>query len=270
MTELSEAKQGARAVWAAGDYGSIVYLISGVGEKAIDAAAIAEGDKVLDVACGTGNATIPAAKTGAEVTGLDLTPKLLEEAKAEASAAGVDIEWIEGDAEQLPFEGESFDAVISVFGSMFAPDHRAAASEIARVTKPGGRIAVCSWTPDGGTGRFFATSARHMPAPPEGFQPPPLWGTEEHVRGLFEGTGVELEFEQAAVEFQFDSPEDATEFYETRFGPVVTAKALLEPEGKWEALREDIVGLWETLNTSEEGDLRFPGEYLIAKGRKTS
>jgi len=268
MAELSEEKQRARAVWSAGDFGSVAKKISGSGLKAVEAAEIADGDKVLDVACGTGNATIPAAKTGAEVTGLDLTPKLLEEAKVEASSAGVEIEWIEGDAEQLPFEDQSFDAVISVYGAMFAPDHKKAASEIARVLKSGGRMAICSWTPDGGIGRFFKTASSHAPAPPEGFQPPPLWGTEEHVREIFEGTGIELSFEQAAAEFQFDSPEDATVFYETRFGPVVIAKAMLEPEGKWQALRDDLVALYTDLNTSEEGDLRFLGEYLVAKGTK--
>jgi SAM-dependent methyltransferase len=268
MAELSEEKQRARAVWSAGDFGTVAKKISGSGLKAVEAAEIAAGDNVLDVACGTGNATIPAAKTGAEVTGLDLTPKLLEEAKEEASNAGVEIEWIEGDAEQLPFEDQSFDAVISVYGAMFAPDHRAAAGEIARVLKPGGRMAVCSWTPDGGIGRFFKVTSSHMPTPPEGFQPPPLWGNEEHVREIFEGTGIELSFEQANAEFQFDSAEDVMSFYETRFGPVVIAKAMLEPDGKWQALRDDLIALYTDLNTSEEGDMRFVGEYLVAKGVK--
>lgn len=268
MTESSEAKQQAKAVWTAGDYGSVAEKIRSAGVQAVKASSIADGDKVLDVACGTGNATIPAAKTGAVVTGLDLTPKLLEEAKAEASKAGVEIEWIEGDAEQLPFEDQSFDAVISVFGCMFAPDHKVTAREIARVIRQGGRMAICSWTPDGNIGLFLRTAGEHMPPPPEGSQPPPLWGTEDHVRSLFEGTGVELEFEQAAVDFRFDSPEDATVFYETRFGPVVTAKAMLEPDGRWAALREDLVAMFTTINTSHQGDLRFPGEYLVATGRK--
>lgn len=267
--ELSEVKQMAREMWGAGDYPSIAELIADAGLKAVESAAVSGDDKVLDVGCGAGNATIPAAKTGAEVTGLDLTPRLLEVGKAAAADAGVEIEWIEGDAEQLPFEDESFDAVMSVFGCMFAPDHRAAAGEIARVMKPGGRMAICAWTPDGNVGKFFAVTASHMPPPPEGFQPPVLWGTEEHVRELFEGSGVELQFERTAVEFVFDSAEAVLEEYSVKLGPLVAAKAALEPEGKWEPLANELLALYEEGNTSDQGDLRFPGEYLVTTGTKS-
>jgi ubiquinone/menaquinone biosynthesis C-methylase UbiE len=267
--ELNEAKQMARELWGAGDYPSIAELIADAGLKAVEAAAVSGEDKVLDVACGAGNATIPAAKTGAEVTGLDLTPRLLEVGKANAAEAGVEIEWVEGDAEQLPFEDGSFDAVMSVFGCMFAPDHKAAAAEIARVLKPGGRMAVCAWTPDGNVGRFFAVTASHMPPPPEGFQPPVLWGSEEHVRELFEGTGVEPSFEQTSLEFAFESPDAILEEYSTKLGPLIAAKAALEPEGKWEPLANELLALYEEANTSDQGDLRFPGEYLVTTGTKS-
>jgi ubiquinone/menaquinone biosynthesis C-methylase UbiE len=266
--ELNEAKQMAREMWGAGDYPAIAELIAQAGMKAVEAAAVSGDDTVLDVACGTGNATLPAAKTGAKVTGLDLTPSLLEAGKAAAADAGVEIEWVEGDAEQLPFEDDSFDVVMSVFGSMFAPDHKTAAAEIARVMKPGGRMAICAWTPDGNVGRFFGVTASHMPPPPEGFQPPVLWGDEEHVRELFDGTGVEPSFEQASVDFVFDSADGLIEEYSTKLGPLVAAKAALEPEGKWQGLADELKALYEEANISDQGDLRFPGEYLVTTGTK--
>jgi ubiquinone/menaquinone biosynthesis C-methylase UbiE len=269
MPELTEAKQQAREMWASGDYPALGDLIASAGQKAVESAAVTGDDKALDVACGDGNATIPAAQRGAEVTGLDLTPELLKAGKAAAADGGVEIEWVEGDAEQLPFEDASFDAVMSVFGCMFAPDHQAAAGQIARVMKPGGRMAICSWTPEGNIGRFFMTTASHMPPPPEGFQPPVLWGTEDHVRSLFEGSGVEPEFERTAVDFVFDSPQAVLEEYSTKLGPLVVARAALEAEGKWESLADELLALYEDINTSDHGDLRFPGEYLVTTGTKS-
>jgi SAM-dependent methyltransferase len=267
MTELTEEKQRAKAVWSAGDYPSIAEKIAEMGAHTVERLDLKSGEKVLDIACGAGNATIPAARTGAEVTGLDLVPELLAAARANAAEAGVEIEWIEGDAEALPFEDEGFDVVISTVGIMFAPDHRRAAQEAARVLRAGGRLGLANWRPDGTVGRFFQTTASHMPPPPEGFQPPPLWGTEDHVRGLFEGTGVELRFEDAAVRFKFESADEATEMFETKFGPVVTAKRMLEPEGKWEALRADLHATFEE-EIAEGGDDGYPGEYLLTLGEK--
>jgi SAM-dependent methyltransferase len=268
MVELSEAKQQARQMWAVGDYAEVAERIAGVGRKAVESAAVGSGDVVLDVACGAGNATIPAAQAGAKVTGLDLTPSLLEAGRAAAAKAGVEIDWVEGDAEQLPFDDDSFDAVMSVFGCMFAPDHRAAAAQLARVMKPGGRLAVCSWTPEGTIGKFFATIGSHLPPPPEGFQPPILWGNEEHVRGLFEGTGAELEFERASVDFEAASVEELVEEGETKLPPMVRARAALEPQGKWEPLRGEITALYEEFSTPRNGGVSIANEYLVAKGRK--
>jgi ubiquinone/menaquinone biosynthesis C-methylase UbiE len=268
MAELSEQKQQARAMWAMGDYPGIVEKIASAGVNAVEAAGVAEGDEVLDVACGSGNATIPAALTGAKVTGLDITPELLEAGRENAAQAGVEIDWVEGDAEQLPFDDASFDAVISVFGCMFAPDHQATAAELARVLRPGGRMAVCAWTPDGNIGQFFMTIAKHMPPPPEGFQPPILWGTEDHARELFDGAGVELEFDQAVVEFVEDSAQEFLAEYERKLPPVVAAKTMLEPEGKWQALRDEVEALYEAQNVADGGGYRAPGEYLVIKGKK--
>ena len=267
--ELSEDKQRARATWDAGDFPAVAVLIASSGELAADRAGLSEGDDVLDVACGSGNATIPAARTGATVTGLDLTPSLLDAGRRNAAEAGVEIEWVEGDAEQLPFEDASFDAVISVFGVMFAPDHRRTAAEVARVLRPGGRMVLCNWTPDGEVGRFFKLVSSHMPPPPEGFQSPVLWGTEDHVSSLFEGTGVDPGFDRAEVEWHFDSVDDATGFYTSKFGPMIMARKALEPEGKWEAVVDDLRAYYEEKEAGD-GSIDYAGEYLVTTGTKAA
>ncbi|HKH22361.1 MAG TPA: methyltransferase domain-containing protein [Solirubrobacterales bacterium] len=269
MVELTEQKQQQRAMWAMGDYPTASQQIAAVGPACVNAAGVTAGDTVLDVACGAGNATIPAAKTGAKTTGLDLTPELLEAGRRAAAEAGVEIEWVEGDAEQLPFEDASFDAVMSVFGCMFAPDHQAAAAELARVLKPGGRLAVCAWTPDGSIGQFFMTVAKHLPPPPEGFQPPILWGSEEHAREIFDGTGLELDFERQTMEFCGGSREEFLADMERDLPPIVNARRLLEPAGKWQALRDEIEALYEAENQADDGSYRAPGEYLVIRGKKS-
>jgi ubiquinone/menaquinone biosynthesis C-methylase UbiE len=268
-TQLADQlKERQRVVWDAGDFDQIAKMILGVGEGIVESAGIGPSDTVLDVACGTGNATLPAARRGATVTGLDLTPKLLQEAQAHAEAEGLSVEWIEGDAEALPFEEGAFDAVISTFGCMFAPRHEVAAQEIARVLRPGGRIGICAWTPTGRIGGFFQVIARHMPPPPEGSVPPPMWGVPDHVSELFAGTGVEPQFEQRSVEMTFVSPEAAVEKYSTQFGPVVMAKAMLEPQGKWDAMADDLEAFFRE-NSEPGGDgIVSVAEYLAVTGAK--
>jgi ubiquinone/menaquinone biosynthesis C-methylase UbiE len=265
--ELTEAQRQARKLWSSGDYASAMHVIQTVGPRTVDVAGVTGDDVVLDVACGTGNATIPAARTGATVTGIDLTPSLLDAGKAAAKEAGVEIEWIEGDAQQLPFDDDSFDVVLSVFGCMFAPDHRKTAEELARVLKPGGRLVVAAWIPEGNFGRMFSTIASHMPAPPEGFQPPPLWGHQDHVREIFEETGIDLDFEPTAVEFTADSPEAYLEEMERDLPPMVMARANMEPE-KWDAMRSDLQTLYAETNESESA-FSAPQEYLLIKGTKS-
>ena len=158
-----EARERARATWAAGDYDAIVDYIWGVGGDLVDRVGVGDGDRVLDVACGTGNAAIPAAQRGGEVTGLDLTPELLERGRRRAQKEGVTIDWVEGDAEALPFDDASFDVMLSTFGCMFAPRHQVAAAEIARVLAPGGRIGIAAWTPDGTIGDFFRSLSASRP-----------------------------------------------------------------------------------------------------------
>jgi SAM-dependent methyltransferase len=235
--ELTDAMQRARATWSAGDYDAIVDYIWSVGGDLVERVGVEPGDDVLDVACGTGNASIPAAAAGGRVVGLDATPELFEDARRRAGDAEVEVEWAEGDAQALPFDDESFDVVLSTFGCMFAPDHERAAAEIVRVLRPGGRFGIASWAPDGNIGRFFAAMAPFAPETPPGFQPPPLWGSREHVSGLFEGNGVELRVEDAAVDFRFASVEAAADEYWDSFPPIVLLRASLEPEGRADEFR---------------------------------
>jgi ubiquinone/menaquinone biosynthesis C-methylase UbiE len=185
-TQDAELKARHRAMWASGDYPSMVetFLLP-LGPRLVDACAIEAGMRVLDVAAGTGNASIPAAQRGARVTASDLTPELLEAGRERAEGAGVELDWVTADAEQLPFDDGAFDVVMSSIGVMFAPHHAEAAAELARVCRPDGKIGLLSWTPEGMIGALFRTMGPFMPPPPPGAQPPPLWGSEEHLRELF-------------------------------------------------------------------------------------
>ena len=267
LTELTEAQQQARRLWSSGDYASAMHVIASVGPRVVETARVTGDDLVLDVACGNGNATIPAARTGAKTTGLDITPELLEKGREGAAEAGVEIDWVEGDAQELPFEDASFDVVLSTFGCMFAPDHRRTAEELVRVLKPGGRMVVAAWRPTGNVGRMFVTIASHMPPPPEGFQPPPLWGSDDHIREIFEGTGIELELEPTTVDFTADSLDGFLAEMERDLPPVVMARTLLDPEGKWDGLRSDLEQLYREMNESEDG-FSAPQEYVLIKGTK--
>jgi ubiquinone/menaquinone biosynthesis C-methylase UbiE len=266
--DASEAQKAARVTWSAGDFDAIAKRIWHVGDDLVGRVGVSEGDRVLDVACGSGNATIPAAVAGGEVSGLDITPEMFEPGKRRAAEAGVEIDWIEGDAERLPFDDQSFDVVLSTFGCMFAPNQRAAATEIARVLRPGGKLGIAAWRPDGSLGTFFTTLRKHAPPPPEGFQPPPLWGVRDHVSELFSGTGVELSFADAAAHFHFGSVDEMVDEYSTKFGPIVVLRAALEPEGRWEALEADLRALFHELTVPIDDGVAFDGTYLITLGEK--
>jgi ubiquinone/menaquinone biosynthesis C-methylase UbiE len=267
MDVNEQLKERQRATWTAGDFAEIAKRIETPSLELLDAIGVGDGMTLLDVACGTGNAAIPAAARGAAVTGLDLTPKLLEVARKRAAAEDVEVTLVEGDAENLPFDDDSFDRVTSVFGAMFAPDHGRAAAELVRVCRPGGTVGFCAWTPQGMNGRMFATVGSHMPPPPEGFQPPILWGEENHVRDLLAPLGVEPAFERLTVAFEADSVEEWLATSERDLGPMVMAKAALEPEGKWEALRGDLASLYESHNEATDGSMRAQAEYLMTTVR---
>jgi SAM-dependent methyltransferase len=263
-TDFSGFKQGQRTMWTAGDYPEIARRIESVGEYVAQRSGAGPGVELLDVATGSGNVSIPAAQAGAKVTGLDLTPKLLEAQRARAAAAGVEVQLVEGDAEELPFGDGSFDRVTSCFGVMFAPRQGLAAEELVRVARPGARIVVTAWTPDGLIGRSFRTSAAYMPPPPPDLKPPTMWGVEEYVRELFAACGAELSFELRDVTFSGESPEAWLADDEQNLGPAVMAKAALEPQGRYENLRRDMLALYEDLNEADDGSFRVRSEYLVS------
>jgi SAM-dependent methyltransferase len=271
MTPVAELKQAHRATWAAGDYAAIAEMIDAVPPRDLLARAdIRLGHDVLVVATGTGNVAIPAAASGARVVGLDLVPELLEIARNRAEQRGAVVDWVEGDAEDLPFEDGSFDRVLSVFGVQFAPRHRIAARELARVTRPGGLIGLVNWTPGGHIGEMLKIIGSYMPAPPEYASPPALWGVEEHVRSLFEEAPVTLEFARGANPWRFESAEHFVAFFETYYGPMIKARERLTAEGRWEECRAEIVAMAERRNESDDGSLAMNAEYLVTVGRKAA
>ena len=268
MPDTATRNAAARAVWAAGDYDAVAQLIWDVGARIVRRLEVRPGEDLLDVACGTGNAAVRGAAAGARVVGLDLTPELFVAARRRAQEAGVAVEWVEGDAEALPFADARFDVVVSTFGAMFTPRQEVAAAELARVVRPGGRLGLCSWTPEGSVGAFFGLLAAHVPPPPG--PPPTRWGSEEFVEGLFAGTGLEFTFEREVVVLRAPSVEDAVSLYETRFGPVIAVRRQLEPEGRWPAMQEELAALLSAHNTATDGTLAYPAEYLVAVARAGS
>ena len=268
-TPLMDLKRAHRATWAAGDYPAVAERIDAVPPRdLLNRVAIAPADDVLDVATGTGNVALRAAAAGARVVGLDLTPELFAAARRRAAEYRVAVEWIEGDAEELPFADASFDHVLSVFGVQFAPRHAVVAAELARVCRPGGDIGLVNWTPTGLIGELFAIMSGYLPAPPPYASAPPLWGSEPHVRGLFAGTGVVLTFAVGHNPWRFDSAEHFVAFLETAYGPTLKARERLTPEGRWDACRAEIVAMADRRDEATDGRLLLRAEYLVAIGRK--
>jgi SAM-dependent methyltransferase len=269
----SELKARHRAMWASGDYPSMVetFLLP-LGPRLVDACGVEAGMRVLDVAAGTGNASIPAAERGARVTASDLTPELLEAGRGRAESSGLELDWVVADAERLPFEDGSFDVVMSSIGAMFAPHHQQVADELARVCRPGGTIGMLNWTPEGMIGALFRTMgpfAPPQPAPPTP-QPPPLWGGEDHVRELF-GERVEwrtLEREMLEVT-AFEEPHDYGEHFKAKYGPTIAARANAARDGREAELNEAIDRFCDEWNLGTADAARFEQEYLVAVGTRT-
>lgn len=261
-----ELKTRHRAMWASGDYPSMVEtFLEPLGPLLVEAAGIGPGTRVLDVAAGTGNASIPAAERGASVTASDLTPELFQAGRARAQSAGVELEWVEADAENLPFDDDSFDAVISAIGVMFAPHHQAAADELVRVCRPDGTIGLLCWTPEGMIGELFRAMGPFAPTPPPGAQPPPLWGGEEHLRELL-GERVELgRLERGVLEVTaFERPSDFAEHFKQLYGPTIAVRANAGKEGRGGELDEALDRVFESSNRGTDDDARFEMEYLLA------
>jgi SAM-dependent methyltransferase len=268
----TELKAGHRAMWASGDYPSMVetFLLP-LGPRLVEACGIAPGMRVLDVAAGTGNASIPAAQLGANVTASDLTPELLEAGRRNAESKGIELEWMEADAENLPFADESFDVVMSSIGAMFAPHHQDVADELVRVCRPGGTIALLSWTPEGMIGELFRTMGPFPPPPPPGAQPPPLWGSEEHLGELF---GDRVDFgtlEREMLEITaFEHPRDYGEHFKERYGPTIAARANAVKDGREGELDEALDRFCDEWNRGTPDQARFEKEYLVAIGTRAS
>jgi ubiquinone/menaquinone biosynthesis C-methylase UbiE len=260
-TDLQAVTQVQKQVWSNGDFARIASVMQIVGERLAESADVMPGEKVLDVACGSGNIAIAAARRFGEVTGLDYVPSLLETARIRAEAEGFpEMEWVEGDAQDLPFEDATFDVVLSSFGVMFAPDQPKAAAELLRVTKPGGRIGLCNWTPEGGVGEMFRLTTKHAP-PPFKIDPPVLWGTEERLNELL-GDGVSsMEVKREFMNMKGTSAPEYLEWFRTWFGPMKTAYERLGEDG-FKPLADDFMEAFERRNTAGDRGLRVPCEYL--------
>lgn len=248
-------------MWMAGDFGQIAKQLETVAQEFIDRLQLKPGDRVLDVACGSGNLSIPAARAGAIVTGVDIAPNLLEQGRARAAAEGLKIRFDEGDAESLAYDDAAFDVVMSMFGAMFAPRPELVASELARVCRPGGRIAMANWTPEGHIGQMFKTTGKHVP-PPTNMPSPIKWGDEETVRErLGEGIAdLKLTKRMARLELPF-TPAEVVEHFRTYYGPTQRAFDALDGNGQ-AALRSDLERLWSENNQATDDTTLVEGEYL--------
>jgi len=261
-----------RSLWASGDYPSVAAeLVGALGPELVNTVGIRPGQSVLDVAAGSGNASIPAAEAGARVTASDLTPELFDAGRRIAAARGVELEWVEADAEALPFADNGFDVVLSCLGAMFAPHHQAAADELVRVCRPGGTIGMINWTPQGFIGQLFATMKPYAAPPPPGASPAPLWGDENHVRELFGDNVIDLTFRrQTTLMERSPSPIEFREYWKRNYGPTIAAYKFNEdrPE-QVAALDRDFLAFLEKWNQStQDGHTAYEAEYLLITATK--
>src|SRR6478609_2908363 len=265
-----EVKQKHRAMWALGDYAAVASdIVAPLGHVLVEACHVAPGDRLLDVAAGSGTVAVPAARAGARVTASDLTPELLAVGERLTAAEGLDVTWEEGDAEALPHPDGTFDVTTSCVGVMFAPFHRAAADELVRVTRSDGRIGLVSWTPEGFIGEMFSIMKPYAPPPPPGAQPPPLWGSEAHVRDLFGDrvNGVVARKQTVRID-QFATPADLRDYFKQRYGPTIWVyRAIADDAEKVAALDRDLVALVERFRQGN-GAVALDWEYLLLTCRR--
>ena len=258
--EMETLKTKLKTTWEAGDFSEIAKHIETVAEQFVDRLDLKPGIKVLDVACGSGNLAVNAAKKGVDVTGIDIADNLVESAKQRAEAMGLDIKFEQGDAEAMPYADNTFDVVMTMFGAMFAPRPEVAASELVRVCKPGGIIAMANWTPDGHAGQMFKLSGKYIPPP--NMPPPVLWGVPEEVAKRFGDTISELTTTSRYADMTFEyGPAEVVEEFRKYFGPTVMAFKAVGPENQ-EAFRSDTEELWVKNNTAADGTTHVESEYL--------
>jgi alkyl hydroperoxide reductase subunit AhpC/SAM-dependent methyltransferase len=270
MTQLEEIRRSAsacdvaRATWAAGNWDTFSNKLAPVGALVLERSALRPGMTLLDVGTGSGgNVAIPAAAQGATVVGLDITPELLVHARVRAERAGVEVDWTEGDAQELPFPAGRFDRVASTFGAMFAPDHRRAAAELVRVCAPRGRVLMTTWPDDGFAGQLFELVAAFLPAAQNGAEPPSRWGSRDHIEEVFGAVGARPLLTRETVFFRFRSVDDAVRRYADEFGPFVTARATLEGEDRWDAFLEAFGEVVSRFGASTANGLSIKAEYLL-------
>lgn len=265
-TDLAALKLKQQATWSAGDYAVVGTTLQIVGETLCEALDVRAGDRVLDVAAGNGNATLAAARRWCDVVSTDYVGALLERGRARASAEGLPVRFEEADAENLPYADGSFDVVLSTFGVMFTPQQERAASELARVTRPGGKIGLANWTPTGFIGELFKVIGRYLP-PPAGVKSPSLWGTEERLRELF-GDRVSLQAARQHFVFRYRSPQHWLDTFRTYYGPMNKAFGAVAADRQG-ALAADLIGLAQRFNQAGEASMVVPSEYLEVVIRKS-
>ena len=258
VPDFTAIKQRQQATWASGDFAVIGTTLQIVGESLAEAADVRAGERVLDVAAGNGNATLAAARRFADVTSTDYVPALLDKGRERAHAEALSVQFQVADAEALPFDDGSFDIVLSTFGVMFAPDHYRSAREMLRVLRPGGRIGLANWTPQGFIGRLFKVIGAHVP-PPAGLKSPALWGTKAHLAELFDGTQIRCE--RRLFNFRYRSAAHWVQVFRDFYGPTLKAFAALDAQGQ-QALEDDITTLLQQMNTAGAASLVVPAEYL--------
>ena len=266
--QIEQLKQHMKAAWMAGDFGQIAKYTEAEAAHFIERLHIRPGADLLDVACGTGNLSIPAARQGAHVTGVDIATNLLEQARARASSEGLKSEFCEGDAEKLPFPDAKFDVVVSMFGAMFAPRPALVVAELVRVCRPAGFIAMANWTPTGFVGKNFAINHRYLP-PPENLEAPVLWGSEEVVKERFAKLGWQVESTRQNMEFKYPFGAAAVvQLFREYFGPTKVAFSRLDPAGQ-AGLAADLEKLWTDHNDGPANETHVKAEYLEVRVRRS-
>jgi SAM-dependent methyltransferase len=261
IIDFETIKTRQQAAWSSGDYAVIGTTLQIVGETLAEVCDLNWDETVLDVAAGNGNATLAAARRGCRVVSTDYVQALLDSGQARAKAEGLEARFETADAEALPYADGSFDAVVSTFGVMFAPDHAKSAAELARVCRPGGRIGLANWTPEGFIGRLFKVLGRHVAPPAAGLQPPSLWGTEDHIQVLFGDSAARIVATRRHFTFRYRSAAHFIEVFRTWYGPVHKAFASLPVDGA-KALEQDLTELLDSLNAAGPRALAVASEYL--------
>jgi len=264
----ADLKQIHRIMWGNGNYVRIADLVASACTQLVAELGAGPGVDWLDVACGTGNVSIPAAAAGARVVGIDLTPEHFPVARARAKEAGVVVDWSQGDAEQLDLADATFDRVTSTFGSQFAPRHDRVAAELVRVCRPGGLIGLCNWTADGWTGRFQSILASYFPDPQEYQRPAMAWGDPAYVESLFADHPVSVSCTPRTVPYEFPSADHLVRFFERHFGPFITARQAVSPRSRWGELRDDLVAMTESMDSGETDHLLVDVDYLVVVARR--